>query len=123
MRDLVRDANAVRFEFPAHRSDTLRPTHRDYENQVIAFKRWNDWGSIVLTVVNLGDRSFGDRSYGVDTDGQFGRWRQVLCSQDASYGGWDGAGNAYYEPYTQGDGMIHVNLPKFAVLVFVWQGY
>ena len=46
-----------------------------------------------------------------------GQWTQVLCSQDSRYGGWDGAANAFYEPSTQGDGMIYINLPKFSVIV------
>lgn len=123
MRRLVRDANLVRLAHYALRSDTLSPTHRDYDNDVLAFKRWDDAGSIVLVVVNLGETSFGDRSYGVPTGGQFGRWQQVLCSQDAAYGGWDGAGNAYYEPSTQADGRIYINLPKLSVVAFAWQGY
>jgi 1,4-alpha-glucan branching enzyme len=122
MRNLVRDANAARLAHKALRSDTLRAIHRDDDNRVIAFKRWDEGGSIVLTLVNLGDRSFGDHAYGVPTDGQFGRWRQVLCSQDAAYGGWDGAGNAFHEPSTQADGRIYVNVPKLCVLFFVWLG-
>jgi 1,4-alpha-glucan branching enzyme len=43
----------------------------------------------------------------------------VLCTQDAAYGGWDGAGNAFYEPWTQPDGMLYINLPKWSVVMFV----
>jgi len=122
MRNLTRDANAVRQFHGALRSDTLDPTHRDDANQIIAFKRWTDSGSIVLTIVNLGEASFTDHSYGVRSGGQTGRWRQVLCSQDSSYGGWDGAGNAFYEPATEPDGLIYINLPKWSVLIFAWLG-
>ena len=48
-----------------------------------------------------------------------GQWTQILCSQDSRYGGWDGAGNAFYEPHTQGDGKIYINLPKFGVIVLM----
>jgi 1,4-alpha-glucan branching enzyme len=76
----------------------------------------------MLVVVNAGESGFEFHSYGVRTDGVYGRFRQVLCSQDAAYGGWDNAGNAYYEPVTQGDGSIYVNLPKWSVLIFAWLG-
>ncbi len=71
----------------------------------------------VLVVVNLSDRSFGGHSYGVRTGGRAGRWTQVLCSQDAAFGGWDGAGNAFREPDTQPDGMVYLNVPKWSVLI------
>ncbi len=117
MRRLVADANRVRWENPALRSDSLIISHQDHDNQVVAFKRWRD-GNLVLTVVNLGDTNFGDHSYGVATDGQSGQWSQILCSQDAQYGGWDGAGNAFHEPWTQADGRVYINLPKWSVVMF-----
>ena len=116
MRRLVAAANQVRWSNPALRSDTLIITHEDYDNQVLAFKRWKD-GNLVLTVVNLSERNFGNHSYGVSTDGQFGRWSQILCTQDASFGGWDGAGNAFYDPQTQPDGRVYINLPKWSVVM------
>jgi hypothetical protein len=44
--------------------------------------------------------------------------RSRFCSQDAWFGGWDGAGNAYHEPWTQPDGKIYVNVPKWSVVMF-----
>jgi 1,4-alpha-glucan branching enzyme len=70
----------------------------------------------VLVVANLGDRTFGDHGYGVRTGRSGGRWTQALCTQDAAYGGWDGAGNAFHEPWTQPDGRVYVNLPKWSLL-------
>jgi 1,4-alpha-glucan branching enzyme len=58
-----------------------------------------------------------EKSYGVAT-GQAGRWQQILCSQDAWFGGWDGAGNAFYEPWTQADGRIYINVPQWSVTMF-----
>jgi 1,4-alpha-glucan branching enzyme len=116
MRRMVAAVNSVRWENPALRSDTLSIPHRDYRNNVIAFKRW-DGNNVVLTVVNLGVTNFQDHSYGVAADAQ-GQWTQLFCSQDAAFGGWHGACNAYYEPRTQGDGKIYINLPKYSVLVF-----
>lgn len=117
MRRLVTAANHVRWQNPALRSDTLIITHEDYYNQVLGFKRWA-MGNLVLTVVNLGETNFGNHSYGVSTDSQFGHWTQILCTQDAAFGGWDGAGNAFYEPHTRPDGRVYINLPKWSVVMF-----
>jgi 1,4-alpha-glucan branching enzyme len=116
MRRMVAAVNAVRWSNRALRSDTLSIPHRDDHNQVIGFKRW-DGDNLVLTVVNLGGTNFTNQSYGVTADAQ-GQWTQVFCSQDAAFGGWHGACNAFYEPWTQGDGRIYINLPKYSVLVF-----
>jgi hypothetical protein len=35
----------------------------------------------------------------------------------ATFLGWDGAGNAFYEPRTQGDGRVYINLPKWSVVI------
>jgi 1,4-alpha-glucan branching enzyme len=75
-------------------------------------------GNVVLVVVNLSEQTFSDHSYGVRTGGRAGQWTQLLCTQDATFGGWDGAGNAFYEPWTQPDGNLYINLPKWSVVVF-----
>ena len=72
----------------------------------------------MLTVANLGYRSFRSHSYGVSTDSQFGQWSQILCTQDAEFGGWHGAGNAFYESWTQADGRVYINLPKLSLVMF-----
>ena len=117
MRRLVAAANQARWDHPALRSGALAITHYDIRNGVLAFRRWNNEGDVVLVVVNAGEQSFGDKSYNVVV-GQSGRWQQFLCSQDAAFGGWDDAGNAYYEPWTEGDGTIAINLPKWSVSMF-----
>lgn len=117
MRKLIFAANTVRWEHPALRSGHLQVTHEDHHNDVLAFKRWNHEGDVVLIVVNCGEQNFVRHEYGVQT-GQTGRWQQILCTQDKEYGGWEGAGNAYYQPWTQGDGKIYVNLPKWSLVMF-----
>jgi len=115
MKALYQDATKLRWESDALRSGSLAWTHEDNNNKVLAFRR--DWGDQhLLVVVNFGATNFENHSYGVRT-GMDGQWTQVLCSQDARYGGWDGAGNAFHEPSTQGDGMIYINVPKFSVVV------
>ena len=120
MRRMVSDINRIRWNHSALRSDTLDVTHIDYDNHIIAFKRW-DHDNVLLTIVNLGDHNFGNHDYGVATGGQQGRWTQLFCSQDANYGGWDGAGNAYHQPSTQSDQRIYVNVPKWSVTVMQLQ--
>jgi 1,4-alpha-glucan branching enzyme len=122
MRNLVTDSNAVRLSNNALRSETLQITHVDYTNKIVAFKRWDNSGNIILTIANLGDAGFENYSYGVTT-AQNGYWDQVLCTQDSRYDGWDGAGNAYYRPETQLDGRVYINLPKWSVVMLKWMGW
>jgi 1,4-alpha-glucan branching enzyme len=46
------------------------------------------------------------------------QWTQILCTQDASFGGWDGAGNAFVDPWTWAAGRLYVNVPQWSVVVF-----
>ena len=97
------------------RRGSLAWTHEDQNNKVLAFRR--DWGDQhILVVINFSANNFVGSHYGVPP-GMEGQWTQVLCSQDSEYGGWDGAGNAFYEPHTQADGKININVPKFGVIV------
>jgi len=113
---MYKAAIQTRWLNPALRSATCNFVHQDNNNKVLAFKRYSGY-NVVLVVVNFSGVSFGNHSYGVSTGGQTGQWTQIFCSQDAAYGGWDGAGNAYYEPWTQGDGKIYINVPKYSVIV------
>jgi 1,4-alpha-glucan branching enzyme len=116
MRRLVAACNATRWDNAALRADSLKVPHEDPANQVVAFARELD-GNVVLAVVNLSDQNFADHNYGVRTGGYDGQWTQILCTQDAAFGGWDGAGNAFYEPRTQADGQVYINLPKWSVVL------
>jgi 1,4-alpha-glucan branching enzyme len=117
MRRLVAACNAVRWQSPALRADSLYVTHEDHDNQVLGFVR-ELYEHVVLAVVNLSELSFTGHGYGVRTGGRGGQWTQLLCTQDAAFGGWDGAGNAYHEPWTQADGNLYINLPKWSVVIF-----
>jgi len=118
MRRLVAAANAVRWDNPCLRSGDLELTHEDRDNSVLAFKRTlAGKAGAVLAVVNCGDRTFSDYQYGAPTGNLGGRWTQILCTQDAAFGGWDGAGNAYVEPDTQPDGKLYINLPRWSVVL------
>lgn len=117
MRKLVLAANNLRWNNPALRSESLRITHEDVHNRILAFKRWSG-DNLLLVVVSMSDCNFKNHQYGLSTEGQYGQWTQVLCTQDTAFGGWEGAGNAYYEPWTQRNGRIYINVPKWSVIVF-----
>ncbi|MDX1929784.1 MAG: alpha-amylase family glycosyl hydrolase [Pirellulaceae bacterium] len=116
MRRLVAAANKVRWDNPSLRSNSLEIVHEDAKNQVLAFVRSHD-NNTVLTVINLSDHNFGFHGYGVSTGHRTGQWTQILCTQDAAFGGWDGAGNAFHEPFTESDGKVYINLPKWSVVM------
>jgi 1,4-alpha-glucan branching enzyme len=66
MRRLVQAANQTRWDHPALRNGGLEVTQRD-PTGVIAFKRWNSDGDVVLIVVNASDTNHTGKSYGVAT--------------------------------------------------------
>jgi 1,4-alpha-glucan branching enzyme len=117
MQRMVRDVNNVRWGNPALRTHALEFTHRDRDNGVVGFKRWNDRGNVVLVVANFSDREWRNRDYGVRTDTP-GQWEEMFNSQSPEYGGYHDSGNFGHRPWTQGDGRIYVNLPKWSVLMF-----
>jgi 1,4-alpha-glucan branching enzyme len=117
MQALVRAANRVRWEHPALRSHSLDITHRDHDNGVLAFRRWNDQGDVVLVVANLGGRQWQSRDYGVVT-GAGGRWEEIFNSQAPAFGGFEDSGNFGAQPEAQADGRIYINLPPWSVLMF-----
>jgi 1,4-alpha-glucan branching enzyme len=115
---LVSDANRLRLGHPALRTDTLLFTHRDDRNGVLAFKRWNSGGDVLLTVVNIGDSQFDQATYGVDLAGDGGTWEEIFNSQSPQYGGWKDSGNYLRFPSVEADGRMNIRLPKLSVLVF-----
>jgi 1,4-alpha-glucan branching enzyme len=117
MMRLVGGANATRWQNPALRADALEVLHRDGDNGVLAFKRWNDEGNVVLVVVNIGDAEWRSSDYGVAMGGERGGWREIFNSQAAEYGGYD-CGNGGRTLHVQGDGRLHVSLPRWSVVMF-----
>jgi hypothetical protein len=70
-----------------------------------------------VTCAVASNRASTDHSYGVLTGGRDERTK-ILCTQDAMSGGWESACNAYCEPWTQADGKLYSNLPKWSVVIF-----
>ena len=119
MRDMVRDVNTVRMDNPALRSDIppLFP-HFDGDNRVLAFKRWNNEGNVLLTVVNLSDNQWDGAIYGVNVGGTGDLWREIFNSQAPQYGGWPDSGNYLADLRVGADGRFYIRLPKWSVLIF-----
>jgi len=117
MRKMVAKVNSIRLAEPAFRSEEIYyGFHDDFDNNVFAFKRCFENEHVVLVILNMSDVNFEDHRYGVSTGEHEGNWEQIFCSQDAEYGGWDGAGNAFYEPVTD-SGKIYINLPRWSVVM------
>jgi 1,4-alpha-glucan branching enzyme len=119
MRNLVTDVNTLRWNNPALRSD-LGPefTHFDPDNRVLAFKRWNDQGNVLLIVVNLSDNQWDSTIYGVCVGAPGDRWSEIFNSQSPQYGGWNDSGNYLATLWVGPDGRINIRLPKWSVLIF-----
>ncbi len=119
MQKMYQDALTIRKNFLAFKYGDLIWAHAQDSNQVLAFLRKDPVTvQTLLVAVNFGDMDWThNHSYGINTGGIYGQWMQIFCSQDAAYGGWDGAGNAFYTPWTQGDGKVYLNMPKYGVVV------
>ena len=79
------DVNRLRLASGALRSRNIAVVHCSNENRVLAFCRWQDT-EVFLIVANLGDRPF-DNGYVIRDWRTGGRWREVLNSDIACYGG------------------------------------
>lgn len=119
MRNLVTDINALRRNNPALRGDSgPQFTHFDLDNRVLAFKRWNDQGNVLLIVVNLSDNQWDSAIYGVSIGAPGDRWSEIFNSQSPQYGGWNDSGNYLASLWVDADGKISIRLPKWSVLIF-----
>lgn len=122
MRNLVSDVNNIRWNNPALRSDDGPEfPHYDPDNNVLAFKRWNDQGNVLLVVVNLSDNQWADPTYGVNIGGTGDHWSEIFNSQSPQYGGWNDSGNYLADLSVGGDGKFYIRLPQWSVLIFQQQ--
>ncbi len=119
MRNMVGDVNNVRWNNPALRSDNGPSLpHLDTDNNVLAFVRWDNFGNVVLTVVNLSDNQWSSPNYGVNIGGIGDSWEEIFNSQSPQYGGWDDSGNYLANLVVQSDSRLYIRLPQWSVLMF-----
>jgi len=117
MQRMVRDVNNIRWAHRALRSPAGNVVHVDYENQVVAFKRYTLDGDLVLVVVNAGNSQWGANEYGVNMGGESGEWKEIFNSQSPDYGGILTVGN-YGTELPVSDDRLWINLPSWALLMF-----
>jgi len=78
MQRMVADVNNLRWNHPALRSPAGQITHTDRTNNVVAFKRWNNAGDVLLIVVHAGDGQWDNTQYAVSLDGDSDSWSRRL---------------------------------------------
>ena len=117
MQQMVRDVNGLRWAHAGLRSAAGSIVHVDGENGVVAFKRWNQEGDVLLVVVNAGDGQWASHNYGVSMNGESGTWREIFNSQAQDYGGIDTVGNYGFD-LNVSDGRMSMSLPSWGVLIF-----
>jgi len=117
MQQMVRDVNNLRWAHPGLRSPAGSVVHVDYQNQVVAFKRYNMDGDVLLVVVNAGNGQWGSNEYGVNMGGDSGSWTEIFNSQAPVYGGINTVGNYGLELQAAG-GQLWISLPSWSVLIF-----
>jgi 1,4-alpha-glucan branching enzyme len=117
MQALVRAANRMRWEHSALRSHSLDVTHTDRQNNVLAFRRWNEQGDVVLTIANFSEREWLGEDYAVRT-GAGGSWQEIFNSQAPEFDGYADSGNGSSARHSDAGGYVHIRLPKWSVLCF-----
>jgi 1,4-alpha-glucan branching enzyme len=113
---MVADVNNLRWSHPALRSPSGAITHTDFANGVIAFKRWNNEGDVLLIVAHAGDGQWGDSQYAVGLAGDSGAWQEVFNSQAPPYGGVNTVGNPGL--MAADNGQVSINLSSWSVHIF-----
>lgn len=117
MQSMVADINRVRRERAALRSPGGQVTHIDEKNKVVAFKRWNNVGDVLLVVVNAGSVQWSNTDYAVSLSGDGGSWQEIFNSQAPRYGGVNTVGNSG-NVLSARNGQLSINLSNWSVHVF-----
>ncbi|MGV3502795.1 MAG: alpha-amylase family glycosyl hydrolase [Adhaeribacter sp.] len=125
-RKMVADINRLYLEQGAFRmgNDTCKLVHWDEQNSLVAYKRWDYYGCVLLMVINLSDHQWQSREYRVQTDTPQSTWQEVFNSQSERYGGWQDSGNgeASFLPHADGSGNLQgINVPQWSLLLFKQQ--
>lgn len=117
MQQMVRDVNTLRWAHAGLRSAAGFVVHSDAENGVVAFKRYDLNGDVLLVVAHAGDGQWDGNQYAVNLAGDTGTWSEVFNSQAPLYGGIGTVGN-FGMQLQAANGQIGINLPSWGVLVF-----
>lgn len=118
MQRLVRDANNLRWQYKSLHSSKGSIIHVDRENSLVAFRRENGFGEVLLIVVHLGDSQFTESRYNLPIGDDPTPWREIFNSQATDYGGDGQAGNAGAQ-IRPDDNQLPVQIPAWSLLIFV----
>lgn len=117
MQRMVADINNLRWNHPALRAPAGQLTHTDTSNNVVAFKRWNNAGDVLLIVVNASDGQWNNTQYSVNLAGDSGTWQEIFNSQAPLYGGVNTVGNPGYV-LNSSNGYLSISLASWSVHIF-----
>jgi 1,4-alpha-glucan branching enzyme len=117
MQQMVTDVNNLRWNHPALRSPAGKITHTDPSNNVVAFKRWDNTGDVLLVVVNAGDGQWDNTQYAVGLNGDSGSWQEIFNSQAPAYGGINTVGN-FGNVLNSSNGQLSISLASWSVYIF-----
>ena len=112
--------NNLRWNHPSLRSPAGQITHTDNLNTVVALKRWNNAGDVLLVVVHPGDAQWDNTQYAVGLNGDSGSWREIFNSQASNYGGVGTVGNSDLT-LEASNGQLWINLASWSVHIFAKQ--
>jgi 1,4-alpha-glucan branching enzyme len=123
---MVKDINRLRLQLGALRTANTdcKLVHYDEKNSLVAYKRWDYFGCILLIVINLSDNQWEHREYQVHTDTPNSTWREIFNSQSVDYGGWTGSGNSDSSFYPKADSSRNlqgINVPKWSLMLLKQQ--
>jgi 1,4-alpha-glucan branching enzyme len=116
MQRLVRDVNNLRWSYNCLRSPKGSIVLVDRQNSVVAFRREDDVGAILLIIVHLDDTQFGGGGYDIPIGDDPATWREIFNSQATEYGGDCQVRNSTEVKST--DNQLSVAIPAWSLLIF-----
>jgi 1,4-alpha-glucan branching enzyme len=116
MQRLVRDINNLRWRYKSLQSTKGSIIHVDRQNAVVAFRRENGFGEVLLIVIHPGDLQFGDPRYELPVGDDKSSWREIFNSQASDYGG-DSQDNASAKIYPE-NSRLPIQIPAWSLLIF-----
>ncbi|MCX7745421.1 MAG: alpha amylase C-terminal domain-containing protein [Clostridia bacterium] len=121
MIDMIREVNRIRMQNKCITTKNIQITHEDYQNKIIAFKKWVEGeNNTLLVIVNLGNMRFLNKEYCVRTGGQKGKWTELFSSQHLKYERSDKTSDSDYEYFSFilfGETFINMDVPEFSVTI------
>jgi len=109
--------NNLRWQYKSLHSSKGSIIHVDRENTLVAFRRENGFGEILLIVVHPGDSQFGELRYNLPLGDDPSSWREIFNSQAIDYGG-EGQGGYSGAEIMPDDNQLPVQIPAWSLLIF-----